>query len=548
MLATTMIALCSTLALSAHTAPAAPADTTPTLVVTNETENAVWEVGTANNTITAGPISVGKVPRAIAITPDGRFAYVSSTGSNSLSVVDLAHPSAPPAKIDVGASSEPIAITPDGKHVYVTDGKGLSVIDTATNTVVPVPDGEAINVRGGTQAMAITPDGKRIYIATAEGTLVSVDTATNTEAEAKPVRFGHNLIAVAITPDGKAAYVVSAVGSVTVVDLATSKVVKTIPVGAGSVAIAITPNGKFAYVADEGSEAVSVIDTATNTVQTVPDGSAISVGKEPRGIAIAPDGMHAYVTNSGTNSVSVIDTTMQDTVGGPITFPALHPFALAITPLQGPQASFKASPERVAPGQPVKFDASASTDPDGIVVSYTWDFGDGTTETLKGPSATHAYAVPGAYPVALKLTDDHGCASERLFTGQTAYCNGSAAPPQTITVASPAGPTSPPVVGRPLPVPGALRVRIGCPKKARGGCRIALQVIAKRPRRGRKKVKAETAVARVRLRPGRSMLIPLTPKAAYEEKLAGAKKVLVRERLASGHKRRTLYRRLPILR
>ncbi len=52
------------------------------------------------------------------------------------------------------------------------------------------------------------------------------------------------------------------------------------------------------------------------------------------------------------------------------------------------------------------FDASASSDSDGAVASYAWDFGDGSTGT--GVSAQHTYAADGSYPVTLVVTDDRG--------------------------------------------------------------------------------------------------------------------------------------------
>ena len=53
----------------------------------------------------------------------------------------------------------------------------------------------------------------------------------------------------------------------------------------------------------------------------------------------------------------------------------------------------------------VSFDASQSSDPDGIVVSYHWDFGDGATAT--GKTAQHTFS-PGEYPVRLTVHDDKG--------------------------------------------------------------------------------------------------------------------------------------------
>jgi alpha-tubulin suppressor-like RCC1 family protein len=52
------------------------------------------------------------------------------------------------------------------------------------------------------------------------------------------------------------------------------------------------------------------------------------------------------------------------------------------------------------------FSATASTDDDGTIASYHWDFGDAVTAT--GPTPTHDYAVPGTYDVTLTVTDDDG--------------------------------------------------------------------------------------------------------------------------------------------
>jgi PKD repeat protein len=55
----------------------------------------------------------------------------------------------------------------------------------------------------------------------------------------------------------------------------------------------------------------------------------------------------------------------------------------------------------------VSFDGSASTEPDGSISSYSWDFGDKSTS---GSSATpkHAYKAPGTYTVTLTVTDSSG--------------------------------------------------------------------------------------------------------------------------------------------
>jgi PKD repeat protein len=71
-------------------------------------------------------------------------------------------------------------------------------------------------------------------------------------------------------------------------------------------------------------------------------------------------------------------------------------------PNQAPTASLSVSCADLE----CSFDGSGSTDLDGAVTSYAWDFGDGATAT--GPQATHAYAAAGEYTATLTVTDDRG--------------------------------------------------------------------------------------------------------------------------------------------
>lgn len=58
-------------------------------------------------------------------------------------------------------------------------------------------------------------------------------------------------------------------------------------------------------------------------------------------------------------------------------------------------------------GEEMTFDGSGSTDSDGEIVEYTWDFGDGTPP-VKGAKVTHAYAKPGNYIAGLSVKDNSG--------------------------------------------------------------------------------------------------------------------------------------------
>lgn len=78
-----------------------------------------------------------------------------------------------------------------------------------------------------------------------------------------------------------------------------------------------------------------------------------------------------------------------------------------VGPSAAPTASFIFSPTPVVVGATVFFNASASTAPTGrTIVSYAWDFGDGTTAT--GVNPTHIFGAAGTYQVTLTVTDDTG--------------------------------------------------------------------------------------------------------------------------------------------
>ena len=77
---------------------------------------------------------------------------------------------------------------------------------------------------------------------------------------------------------------------------------------------------------------------------------------------------------------------------------------------QIPEASFTYDPmEDIYADTEITF-TDTSTDTDGTIASWAWDFGDDATSTAQNP--THAYTAIGTYTVTLTVTDDDGNASE----------------------------------------------------------------------------------------------------------------------------------------
>ncbi|MBN2416269.1 PKD domain-containing protein [bacterium] len=79
----------------------------------------------------------------------------------------------------------------------------------------------------------------------------------------------------------------------------------------------------------------------------------------------------------------------------------------AVTVNQPPVAAWSAGPG--IPGKPLRFDGTGSSDSDGRIIRYIWEFGDGGRG--EGATVSHTYAQPGRYPVTLQVEDN----SESLF-------------------------------------------------------------------------------------------------------------------------------------
>ena len=84
-------------------------------------------------------------------------------------------------------------------------------------------------------------------------------------------------------------------------------------------------------------------------------------------------------------------------------------WTLFTTPfLNSPTPSFTINPQKPEVEQTITFDATASIDPDGIIVKYDWDFGDENSIDDANARVTHSYDTAGDYIVTLRVVDDHG--------------------------------------------------------------------------------------------------------------------------------------------
>jgi len=155
-----------------------------------------------------------------------------------------------------------------------------------------------------------------------------------------------------------------------------------------------------------------------------PDGSIVSYAWDfgDGNTSSTANPAHVYIA-AGTYNVSLTVTDDAGDSTSDATTATIDAIVVNVPPTadaNGPYAGFV--------GDTIVFDGSASSDADGAIVRYDWDFGDGTTAADAGPTPTHVYAATGQYTVALTVTDDAGdtgsAASSATITERAAATDG----------------------------------------------------------------------------------------------------------------------------
>lgn len=265
-------------------------------------------------------------PYAAAFTPDGSRAYV-ATESGALYRIDPKRRRVA-ARIDkpaTGWSNGALVITPDGATAYLSSFQGnwVTRFDLATDRLI------------GTfkvsqpQGLALSPDGSRL-IAGRFGSpglpgeaarVVAVDPADGSivgridlRSPAPHVSWTGDIQGLAFTPDGKKLYVaVVDADGIFVVDARSLAVTGFIPLTAFARVMpnraVVSPDGATLYVGDKFPQpaAASIIDLATGRVETIQSDRPGGCARETRGLALAPDGARLYQATAG-QCVLVVDT------------------------------------------------------------------------------------------------------------------------------------------------------------------------------------------------------------------------------------------------
>ena len=307
-------------ACARSTAPAAA-----TVFVSDETGGVVATIDPEMGTVLER-IAVGKRPRGIRLTRDGRHLLVALSGS-PIAGPGTDESQLPPADrsadgiglislddrklvriLPSGQDPEAFDISPDGNTIYVSNEETaeVSVLDLKDGTIrARVPVGEE------PEGVTVSPDGRFVYVTCeADNEVVAIDTTSL--AVIQRMRTAPRPRSVVFTADGATAFVTAENGAaVTVVEARSHSPSATIkipelpgaqiaprPMGA-----VLALDGREMYVTLGRARSVAVIDVAERRVtRTVPD-----VGTRPWGIAISADGKKVYTANGPSGDVSVID-------------------------------------------------------------------------------------------------------------------------------------------------------------------------------------------------------------------------------------------------
>jgi YVTN family beta-propeller protein len=249
-----------------------------TVYVSGDGSSSVDVIDTTSDKVVK-TINVGKTPNGVALTPDNRLLLVAVYDENRIAFVDTSTQTV----IATAAVPKPhtVAISPDGKIAYVTVQDpghfGLALIDLGTRSVARTLPLEKTPRDG-----EFGPDGKAFYFTEAGVSSVQVlDPSSDKIVAEIPTGVSPHFVN---RPRGSAfgIVVVQGPGELLLFDPATNKAARSVAVGKQPHWATASGDGKTAYVTNEGSNDVTVVDLATGRTST------IAVGNAPRKVVVQP--------------------------------------------------------------------------------------------------------------------------------------------------------------------------------------------------------------------------------------------------------------------
>ncbi len=208
-------------------------------------------------------------------------------------------------QIDLPAHSAPkgIAALPNGKWIYVSlsGSSELAIVETDNGKVLL-----KTKVPTGPSRMAITADG--VYLALLSVTSPELTVlATYNQQLVGSVKLDSVPTCLVLHPNDKIAYVSDRLSNkVSIVDLSKRIILNTIKTGNSPTGLAVSPDGHKLYVAHGRDNTITIYDTSSlQKIQEVKLPLDIDF---PLSICMTPDGQHLVVTSQQTDTVGVLDT------------------------------------------------------------------------------------------------------------------------------------------------------------------------------------------------------------------------------------------------
>ena len=274
----------------------------PALLVLNKEDATLAVIDIASGKTTA-TIATGAGPHEVAVSEDGRTAFVTNYGSadagNTLSVIDLGG-RREAARVDLGVLRRPHGVAVSRGRVYFTSEAAREVgrYDPATRRV----DGRYPTGQDGTHMVVLTRDGNTLFTSNIGSNTVTVSTFMDARPTHIPVGRGPE--GLDLSPDGRELWVAhSQDGGVSIIDTATRTVTRTFDAGTKrSNRLKFTPDGRLVLISDLDAGELVVVDARTHAVTR-----RVPLGRMPEGILVQPDGAAAYVAVAGERKVAVID-------------------------------------------------------------------------------------------------------------------------------------------------------------------------------------------------------------------------------------------------
>ena len=274
------------------------------LVVSREGSLAIVDPATRK---VVGRVKTGEEPREVAVSSDGRLAFVSNYGSpetagRTISVIDPAA-QAEIRRVDLGVLSRPHGLAFAAGKLYFTaeTNKLIGAYDPIANRV----DWLLGTGQNATRTIWVSPDASRIVTANRDSNTIGIfERSGVADWNQTVIPVGKGPEGFDISPDGAQLWTAnSRDGSVSAIDLVAKRLIRTFNVQTSrSCRLKFTPDGKLALISDQERGDLLVFERATRKEM-----KRIPLGHEPSAILVTPDGSRAYVSMTGDNDVAAID-------------------------------------------------------------------------------------------------------------------------------------------------------------------------------------------------------------------------------------------------